>query len=114
MVDNSAGVRTHPYSTDPSVNPLRYSSLTTLQEIHGELIPSNRDPYFDVRPLCEAIGEVWANMLHNVYAALVQEHGWSSTAMEDPSGAEGNIVYLHLFMDALSLQPCNPTCESLS
>ncbi|KAK0439144.1 Fungalysin metallopeptidase-domain-containing protein [Armillaria borealis] len=90
VVDSPAGVRTYPYSTDPSVNPLRYSSLATLQEIH-------------------AIGEVWANMLHNVYAALVEEHGWSSTAMEDPSGAEGNIVYLHLFMDALSLQPCNPT-----
>ncbi|KAK0190071.1 Fungalysin metallopeptidase-domain-containing protein [Armillaria mellea] len=74
VVDNPAGVRTHPYSTDPSVNPLRYSSLTTLQEIH-------------------TMGEVWANMLHNC----------------DPLGAEGNIVYLHLFMDALSLQPCNPT-----
>ncbi|SJL08898.1 uncharacterized protein ARMOST_12272 [Armillaria ostoyae] len=72
VVDSPMGVRTYPYSTDPSVNPLCYSSLATLQEIH------------DI------------------------EHGWSSTAMEDPSGAEGNIVYLHLFMDALSLQPCNP------
>ena len=25
------------------------------------------------------------------------------------SGSEGNIVYLHLFIDAFSLQPCNPT-----
>ena len=22
----------------------------------------------------------------------------------------GNVMYLHLFMDALALQPCNPTC----
>ncbi|KAK0231867.1 Fungalysin metallopeptidase-domain-containing protein [Armillaria nabsnona] len=76
VVDSPAGVRTYPYSTDPYVNPLRYSSIASLQ-IH-------------------AIGEVWANMLHNVYAPLVEEHGWSSTAMEDPTGAEGNI-------------PCNPT-----
>ncbi|KAK0449001.1 Fungalysin metallopeptidase-domain-containing protein [Desarmillaria tabescens] len=90
VVNSPAGVRTYPYSTDPAVNPLRYSSIATLREVHD-------------------IGEVWANMLHNVYAALVEEHGWSSTAMDDPSGPEGNIVYLHLFIDALSLQPCNPT-----
>ena len=23
----------------------------------------------------------------------------------------GNTVFLHLFIDALALQPCNPTCE---
>ncbi|KAK0450465.1 metalloprotease [Desarmillaria tabescens] len=84
------GVRHYPYSTDPNTNPLRYSDLARLFEVHF-------------------IGEVWANMLHNVYAALVQAHGWSSTAMDDATGNEGNIVYLHLFVDALSLQPCNPT-----
>ncbi|SJL18089.1 uncharacterized protein ARMOST_21661 [Armillaria ostoyae] len=48
-------------------------------------------------------------MLHNVYAALVEVHGFSSTAMDNPSGTEGNVVWLHLFIDALSLQSCNPT-----
>ncbi|KAK0184108.1 Fungalysin metallopeptidase-domain-containing protein [Armillaria mellea] len=90
VFNNPAGIRTHPYSTNASINPLRYSSLQTLHEVHD-------------------IGEVWANMLHNVYAALVGVHGFSSAAMDDPSGTEGNIVYLHLFIDALSLQPCNPT-----
>lgn len=60
------------------------------------------------------IGEVWANMLHNVYASLVEKHGFSATAGTDPSGPEGNIVFLHLFFDSLALQPCNPTCEFLS
>ena len=55
------------------------------------------------------IGEVWANLLHNVYAALVGAHGFSDTARADASGSEGNVVYLHLFIDALALQPCNPT-----
>ncbi len=109
MVDSPAGVRTYPYSTDPYVNPLRYSSIASLQEIHGEPVLSNCDSYFYVRPL----HSYWRSLgqrVHNVYAPLVEEHGWSSTAMEDPTGA--NIVYLHLFMDALSLQPCNPTRES--
>ncbi|PBK65354.1 metalloprotease [Armillaria solidipes] len=90
VTNNPGGARHYPYSTNPNVNPLRYSSLAQLGEVHF-------------------IGEVWANMLHNVYAALVQTYGWSSTAMDDATGPEGNIVYLHLFIDALSLQPCNPT-----
>ncbi|KAF8156605.1 Fungalysin metallopeptidase-domain-containing protein [Crassisporium funariophilum] len=90
VTNNTAGIRTHPYSTSATVNPLRYSTVKTLNEVH-------------------AIGEVWANILHNVYAALVTAHGWSATARTDPAGTEGNIVFLHLFLDALALQPCNPT-----
>ncbi|KAJ7452329.1 Fungalysin metallopeptidase-domain-containing protein [Mycena latifolia] len=90
VINDTAGIRSHPYSTNATTNPLRYSSLVGLNEVHD-------------------IGEVWANMLHNVYAALVSAHGWSATARTDPSGTEGNIVFLHLFIDALVLQPCNPT-----
>ncbi|ESK87636.1 putative extracellular elastinolytic metalloproteinase precursor [Moniliophthora roreri MCA 2997] len=88
--NNSGGIRTHPYSTSASVNPLRYSTIATLNEVHD-------------------IGEVWANILHNVYAALVAEHGFSSTARTSANGSEGNVVFLHLLVDALALQPCNPT-----
>ncbi|KAF8912288.1 Fungalysin metallopeptidase-domain-containing protein [Mucidula mucida] len=90
VLDDAAGVRSHPYSTSATVNPLRYSSLQTLNEVHD-------------------IGEVWTNILYNVYAALVGELGWSATAKTDSTGSEGNIVWLHLFVDALALQPCNPT-----
>jgi hypothetical protein len=50
-------------------------------------------------------------MLHNVHAALVNVHGLSTTARTDPTGSEGNVVFLHLFIDALALQPCQPDCE---
>ncbi|KAJ7108331.1 Fungalysin metallopeptidase-domain-containing protein [Mycena epipterygia] len=90
VTNDAAGIRSHPYSTSATVNPLRYSSLKTLTEVHD-------------------IGEVWANMLHNVYAALAGAHGFSATAHTNPAGTEGNIVFLHLFIDALALQPCNPT-----
>ncbi|KAI0641703.1 Fungalysin metallopeptidase-domain-containing protein [Trametes meyenii] len=90
VTNNPAGIRSHPYSTNPNVNPLRYSSLLLLFEAH-------------------AIGEVWANMLHNVYAALVGAHGFSDTAHTDPTTTGGNTAFLHLFLDALLLQPCNPT-----
>lgn len=50
-------------------------------------------------------------MLHNVYAVLVEDHGFSEDKLTNADGSEGNIVFMRLFMDALSLQPCNPTCE---
>jgi len=90
VTGDSIGVRSHPYSTSSTVNPLTYADLKTLKEVHD-------------------IGEVWANMLHNVYAALVAAHGWSATSRTNPNGTEGNIVHLHLFIDALLLQPCNPS-----
>jgi len=57
-----------------------------------------------------AAGEIWANMLHIVYADLVKKYGFSATAKTNPGGAEGNIVFLHLFIDSFAIQPCNPTC----
>ncbi|PIL32515.1 hypothetical protein GSI_05218 [Ganoderma sinense ZZ0214-1] len=90
VYDDLAGLRNYPYSTNTTTNPLRYSDLQTLNEQHD-------------------IGEVWANVLHNVYAQLVAAHGYSATARTDPTTTGGNVVYLHLFLDALAIQPCNPT-----
>ncbi|KAI9456869.1 metalloprotease, partial [Lactarius psammicola] len=86
----STGLRNYPYSTSTDTNPLRYSSLKGMADAHD-------------------MGEVWANTLHNVYAALVSAYGWSKVALTDPTTKEGNVIWLHLFMDALLLQPCNPT-----
>ncbi|KAJ7655472.1 Fungalysin metallopeptidase-domain-containing protein [Mycena rosella] len=88
-VDGGVPIRSKPYSTNSTTNPYTYSTILTLSEVHD-------------------IGEVWANMLHNVHAALVDAHGFSKTARTDPSGSEGNVVFLHLFIDALALQPCQP------
>ncbi|KAF6749245.1 metalloprotease [Ephemerocybe angulata] len=90
VTNKKGGIRHYPYSRSQKINPLTYASLASLKEVHD-------------------IGEVWANMLHNVLAALVDTYGWSATAMTNPQGTQGNVVYLHLFLDALALQPCNPT-----
>ncbi|KAH9173736.1 Fungalysin metallopeptidase-domain-containing protein [Lactarius sanguifluus] len=87
---SSTGLRKHIYSTSDVTNPLRYSSLKGMTDAHD-------------------MGEVWANILHNVYASLVITKGWSKNALTDPTTNEGNVVWLHLFIDALLLQPCNPT-----
>ena len=89
VTNNPAGIRHHPYSTSKNVNPYTYASLKTMNEEHD-------------------IGEVWANTLINVYYPLVAKYGFASNLF-NPTQRQGNIVFLHLFMDALPLQPCNPT-----
>ncbi|KAF7342123.1 Extracellular metalloproteinase [Mycena venus] len=88
-VDGGVPIRSRPYSTNSTTNPYTYSTLLEVGEVHD-------------------IGEIWANMLHNVLAALVDARGFSKTARTDPSGSEGNVIFLHLFIDALALQPCQP------
>ncbi|TRM58391.1 Fungalysin metallopeptidase-domain-containing protein [Schizophyllum amplum] len=90
VTGSTAGIRSYPYSTNARTNPLRYSTIRTLNEVHD-------------------IGEVWANMLHNVYALLVGEYGFSADFKTSAASDAGNVVYMHLFIDALALQPCNPT-----
>lgn len=90
VTDNANGIRSAPYSTSAAVNPLTFASLRQLREVHQ-------------------IGEVWANMLHNVYAALVDSLGFSADKLTNPDGKEGNIVWMRLFIASLALQPCNPT-----
>lgn len=90
VTNTPGGIRSHPYSRDETVNPLTYTDGPPSAEVHQ-------------------IGEVWANMLHNILAALADNRGWSDTALTDPTGNLGNVVFMHLLMDGLSIQPCEPT-----
>ncbi|CAE6435336.1 unnamed protein product [Rhizoctonia solani] len=82
-------LRSFPYSTNTFTNPLTYSALRTRTKVHDA-------------------GEVWANIWHEIFAALIKKHGFSADK-NNASGTAGNIVGLHLLVDALQLQPCNPT-----
>jgi extracellular elastinolytic metalloproteinase len=90
FVTGGQNIRSRPYSTDPNVNEFTYSSVAQLSEVHE-------------------IGEVWAEILFNVYAEMVTANGFSATAKTDPTGKEGNVTFMQLMLDALSLQPCQPT-----
>jgi hypothetical protein len=57
------------------------------------------------------MGEVWANILHNVYIALGTAYEWSLLFDEDLTELAGNTIFFHLLFDTLLLQPCNPTCK---
>ncbi|CAE6377925.1 unnamed protein product [Rhizoctonia solani] len=89
VTGQAGGIRSHPYSTSKTTNPLTYGSLATRSEVHD-------------------IGEVWALIWHEITASLLTKHGYTADSF-DAEGTGGNIVALHLFIDAFKLQPCNPT-----
>ncbi|KAG8905775.1 hypothetical protein FRB99_008254 [Tulasnella sp. 403] len=89
VYNNPKGIRSVPYSTNKAVDPYTYATVKTKGEVHD-------------------IGEIWATVLIEVYAALVEKHGFSGDFF-NPDQSEGNIVFLHLLVDALPLQPCSPT-----
>jgi extracellular elastinolytic metalloproteinase len=83
------GIRSVPYSTDKTIDPLMYSSITKSNEVHN-------------------IGEIWATVMIELYSALVGKSGFEKDYFNVDSTA-GNVVFMHLFIDALAIQPCNPT-----
>ncbi|KAL5631553.1 hypothetical protein ACGC1H_007167 [Rhizoctonia solani] len=52
VTKDAAGIRSHPYSTNKTTNPLTYGSLGSLGEVHD-------------------IGEVWALIWHEIFAGLI-------------------------------------------
>jgi extracellular elastinolytic metalloproteinase len=84
---SGGGIRNYPYSTDLGISPLDYGDISSLNEPHG-------------------VGEVWAGALWEMYWNLVFVYGF------DPDlagGSAGNELALELVLDALKMQPCDPT-----
>ena len=83
---NPAGIRSFPYSTDLSVNPLTYHDVRSRFVVHD-------------------VGEVWNTILWEVYWNLVETHGFDASLYGGPGG---NNLALQLVIDGCKLQPSNP------
>jgi len=92
--------RSKPISTDMNSNDLTYSSLT--YELGSQLE-------------CHKGGEIWVNALNDMmwnFIALrgVCENVFDSVKQKDITfNSEGNIIAIQLVIDAVKIQPCNPT-----
>ncbi len=84
---NDDGIRSYPYSTNMSINPVTFVDTNTLAVPHG-------------------VGSVWASMLWDLSWAYVDKYGFDSNVY---SGTGGNNKVLQLVVDALKLQPCFPS-----
>ena len=85
--NNGQGVRDYPYTTDMSVNPSTYEDIFL-----------NGVPY--------GPGTVWASVLWDLYWAFVEEYDWSADLY---NGDKGNNMVIQLVMDAMKIQPCDPS-----
>jgi len=80
------GIRRYPYSTDMTIAPLTYSAVPTSAVPHG-------------------VGEVWSNMIWDLYWAMVEKYGYDADINNTNSG---NYRAVQLVVDGMKLQPCSP------
>ncbi|KAJ3377835.1 ammonium transporter, partial [Lobulomyces angularis] len=89
VVNNAAGIRSYPYSTNTQTNPYTYKDVKALDEVH-------------------ATGEIWATFLFEVYWNMIDKSGFSNNLLDNASG-KGNTDFYQILINGLKLQPCNPT-----
>jgi extracellular elastinolytic metalloproteinase len=95
------GIRNFPYSTDMAVNPITFgASNGTLFDV--EFDPG--DGIMRVEP--HATGEVWCTMLWDLTWAYIEKYGFDADVY---AGTGGNNKVMRLVLDAMKLQPCNPS-----
>ncbi|KAJ3234770.1 Fungalysin/Thermolysin Extracellular metalloproteinase 5 [Chytriomyces hyalinus] len=92
VTGNARGIRNFPNSTSTTTNPLMFSSLNKLNEVHN-------------------IGEVWCNMLFEVMWNMIATSGKTPSAQLVSSAAKntGNSDLMLLLVAGMKMQPCNPT-----
>lgn len=83
---DGSGIRRYPYSTDMNVNPQTYKDIRNTTGPH-------------------ALGEVWADILWDMYWKFVDNYGFDENWNNEESG---NFLAAKLVIEALKIQPCNP------
>jgi extracellular elastinolytic metalloproteinase len=83
------GIRSYPYSTNLTSNPLTYGKVGTgiYTETH-------------------ALGEVWASVLWDLNWQFIAKYGYNADMFATATG--GNNKMLKLVLDGCKLQVCNP------
>jgi len=83
------GIRSYPYSTNLTSNPLTYGKVGTgiYTETH-------------------ALGEVWASVLWDLNWQFIYQYGYNADMFATTTG--GNNKMLKLVLDGCKLQVCNP------
>ncbi|MFZ4931526.1 T9SS-dependent M36 family metallopeptidase [Chryseobacterium sp. Mn2064] len=95
------GIRPAKYSPDFSVNNYTYGRT------NGMKISTSISGIAVTVPDVHSIGFIWASMLWDLNWKYVEKYGYNSNVLADPNS--GSAKVLQLVMDALKLQPCNPT-----
>lgn len=95
---SGGGIRNYRYSTDMTINPL------TFKDTNGKTSIDPDDGIEKVR--VHTVGEVWAATLWDLTWAYIGKYGFSSNIY---NGIGGNNKVMQLVIDAMKIQPCNPS-----
>jgi extracellular elastinolytic metalloproteinase len=95
------GIRAYKYSPDMNVNPFTFASTNTMWYTNA----TTGEDAIDVH----SVGSVWATMLWDLTWAYIEKYGFDSNKY---TGTGGNNKVLRLVLDAIKLQPCNPSFVS--
>lgn len=101
----NAGIRTFPYSTNMSINPLTYANISDnisnpRFDPGGRQIPTATEVHF--------IGEVWCAALWDMTWNIIEQENRINPNLYDAAGAGGNVIALRLVTYGMQLQPCSP------
>ncbi|QBN19949.1 T9SS-dependent M36 family metallopeptidase [Flavobacterium nackdongense] len=97
------GLRNYPYSTNMAVNPLTFADTNGKTTIDSN--PDSATYQFEiVEP--HDVGEVWTAILWDLTWAYIGKYGFNSNIY---TGTGGNNKVMQLVIDAMKLQPCNPS-----
>lgn len=81
---NGRGIRRYPYSTNMAICPNTFADVATVSGVH-------------------AIGEIWCDMLWDLYWAMIDKHGDDGLLY---GGDGGNSRAIELVFQAMKIQPC--------
>jgi extracellular elastinolytic metalloproteinase len=99
---SGSGIRRYKYAYNMSVNPLTVDAFGV----------SGTTSYGTTRSTeVHNTGEIWCTVLWDLHTLLVQKYGFNADIASGytTSAGSGNKLTLKLVMDALKLQPSNPT-----
>jgi uncharacterized protein (DUF2141 family) len=96
---SAGGIRTVPYSYDMSIDNWTFGKYNT--------IPAGIGFAHEVH----TVGEIWTTVLWDLNWVLINKYGFNPNVATGytGTGTAGNILALQLIMDALKLQPANPS-----
>lgn len=90
------GIRSYPYSTDRSVNPMTFAATNNFQYLEEGVEKTS----------VHGVGSVWATILWDLTWAYVNKYGFDTNKY---NGKGGNNKIMKIVLDGIKLQPCNPT-----
>lgn len=92
QASNGRGIRSYPYSTDMTTNPLTFDDIKSTVDDAGAVSE-------------HAVGTIWCTMLWDLYWAMVNKYGYDANWRNYDSG---NAKTLSLVMQGMKVQGCNP------